>query len=508
MKHINHALLHPSEGEVSSRLSLPSSDLALSLREKSPAVSTTLLLRQREQGARAPHILRSLRAAAAPPIAHAARVDVGNRVYAVRFSSSGNSLAAATQSSHIAIVDVTSSLRGNSKSEAARRGGTPRATIIPENVAWTVTNVEWLNEDTLLYSSMHESIHLARLPARPAHSWSPTPEAPAQRALSLKATTGRERQRRDFGIFSFAIAPGSVELAAATTDGRLVLYDIEASKISLSFDAHKDDINAVCFAAGMGSGSDVMITGSDDGLVKVFDRRALSQTAAVLAGHRAGVTSVDARGDGVYICSNGKDQACRIFDIRRAVPQREWQAKPLKYSFDYRWELPHPRCLLTDEPGDASVATLRGHAVLRTLIRARWSPYASTAGRFIASGSACGATVVWDVGRACGNDSYASTDAVGLPFSRTEGQGPDLARDVSWHPDGEMLASSCFSGAAAILAFSEADGVSQRRYRQKLLEKRRAFATAAAAADDDEQESADSPELVDDEEDDESDEED
>lgn len=364
-----------------------------------------------------------------------------------------------------------------------------------------MTNVEWMNEDTLLYSSMHEVLYLARLPARAANAWSPTPEAPAQRALSLKANAAGRGRQREFGIFGFAIAPGGVELAAATTDGRLVLYDIEASKISLSFDAHKDDINAVCFAAGMGCGSDVMITGSDDGLLKIFDRRALSQTAAVLPGHRAGVTSVDARGDGVYVCSNGKDQTCRIFDIRRAVPQRDWHAKPLRYSFDYRWSLPNPKMYLSDEPGDASVATLRGHAVLRTLIRARWSPYASTSGRFIASGSACGATVLWDVSRACGADSYAPSDKIGLPFSRTESRGPDLVRDVSWHPDGELLVSSCFSGAAAILAFDEAEGLSQRGFRKALLEKRRTFATA----EDDHQEDDDSEEVGDDDDDDDED---
>lgn len=41
----------------------------------------------------------------------------------------------------------------------------------------------------------------------------------------------------------------------------------------------------------------------------------------MLAGHTEGLTYVDAKGDGRYVVSNGKDQAMRLWDLRR---MRSW----------------------------------------------------------------------------------------------------------------------------------------------------------------------------------------
>ena len=48
-------------------------------------------------------------------------------------------------------------------------------------------------------------------------------------------------------------------------------------------------------------------------------------------------------------------------------------------------------------PEDCSVMTYRGHAVLQTLIRAYFSPLASTGQRFIYTGSVDGTIHVYDV---------------------------------------------------------------------------------------------------------------
>lgn len=50
------------------------------------------------------------------------------------------------------------------------------------------------------------------------------------------------------------------------------------------------------------------------------DRRSLGASpkpSGVLVGHTEGITNVSAKGDGRYIISNGKDQALRLWDLRK-----------------------------------------------------------------------------------------------------------------------------------------------------------------------------------------------
>lgn len=54
--------------------------------------------------------------------------------------------------------------------------------------------------------------------------------------------------------------------------------------------------------------------------VQVWDRRCFvskGQPAGILMGHLEGITSIDSRGDGRYLISNGKDQTTKLWDIRK-----------------------------------------------------------------------------------------------------------------------------------------------------------------------------------------------
>lgn len=55
--------------------------------------------------------------------------------------------------------------------------------------------------------------------------------------------------------------------------------------------------------------SNEIFTGSDDSVIKVWDRRALGNGREVGAfvGHSEGITNVATKGDGRYLASNGKD---------------------------------------------------------------------------------------------------------------------------------------------------------------------------------------------------------
>ena len=123
----------------------------------------------------------------------------------------------------------------------------------------------------------------------------------------------------------------------------IVVYDVEVRKITLRLQGHRDDINAVCFADP--TSTNVLFSGSDDSLVKVWDRRSMAggRAAGCLPGHMEGITFVATKGDGRYVISNSKDQTLKLWDIRKMVEQSKAPRK-IDYctGFDYRWMVPAP----------------------------------------------------------------------------------------------------------------------------------------------------------------------
>merc|ERR1719498_331707 len=165
-----------------------------------------------------------------------------------------------------------------------------------------------------------------------------------------------------------------------------------------------------------------------------YDRsqRQLLKAAGYLTGHHAGITSLDARGDGRYVLSNSKDQTVKLWDLRKMAthaeaaampaPDRdgsEWDYRGMDYPFwGAKWK----------HPSDLSAITYRGHSVRATLIRAKFSPWSSTGGRYAYAGSADGRVSIWDA-------------LTGEIVSRFEGA-THVIRDVSWHPDKPMLVTA------------------------------------------------------------------
>lgn len=113
--------------------------------------------------------------------------------------------------------------------------------------------------------------------------------------------------------------------------------------------AHDDDTNSVVFADNT---SQILYSGGDDGLAKVWDRRTLNETepkpVGVLAGHMDGITFIDSRGDGRYLISNSKDQSIKLWDIR-VFSGNEAQTNTLKavnqQAWDYRWQEVPTSCM-------------------------------------------------------------------------------------------------------------------------------------------------------------------
>ena len=196
-------------------------------------------------------------------------------------------------------------------------------------------------------------------------------------------------------------------------------------------------------------------------------------------GHTEGVCHVDSRDDGRHLLSNGKDQTVRVWDLRRAWSNEDAAAwcrrRPIPvWSWDYRftaypasgWDFDMARFAGTvDETtkfrAKRALQTLRGHRVDQTLIRAYFSPLATTGGRYVYSGSADGSVCFWDlqtgelVAKTTGTDCAHSVIGPALRRHR-RGEYPAneaalrrgaLVRDCAWHPVKPRLVSVAWDGA-------------------------------------------------------------
>ncbi|WVR03078.1 hypothetical protein IAU60_000067 [Kwoniella sp. DSM 27419] len=263
-----------------------------------------------------------------------------------------------------------------------------------------------------------------------------------------------------FGIWSIRFSADGKEVVAGASSGRIMVYDIEAQRRTLAVKGHADDTNAVCFADE--SSTNILVSGSDDGYVKVWDRRSLSSTtpSGVLVGATEGITYTSPKGDGRYIVANSKDQAARLYDLRKMRSWNEFEGKQEDAvghyghsHFDYR-NMRYPPPVRHAHPKDCSVMTYRGHSVLRTLIRCHFSPRESTGQSYIYSGSADGMIHIWSldgqivqvldradaVPLRTPSGAYSDPSANSKVSQRTAGNMPweqsrmdYTVRDVAWH---------------------------------------------------------------------------
>ncbi|XAR61258.1 hypothetical protein NMG60_11034904 [Bertholletia excelsa] len=230
------------------------------------------------------------------------------------------------------------------------------------------------------------------------------------------------------GIFSVKFSTDGRQLVAGSSDDSIYVYDLEANKLSLQILAHTSDVNTICFADET---SHLIYSGSDDILCKVWDRRcfkARGKPAGVLMGHLEGITFIDSRADGRYFISNGKDQTIKLWDIRRMSSNAACNPGFRNYEWDYRWMDYPPQARGWKLPCDQSLATYKGHLVLRTLIRCCFSPAYSTGQGYIYTGSHDASVYVYDV-------------VSGSLLARLD-QHEQTVRDCSWHPQYPLLVSS------------------------------------------------------------------
>ncbi|KAI9342650.1 WD40-repeat-containing domain protein [Obelidium mucronatum] len=300
--------------------------------------------------------------------------------YCAQFSDDGSLFYSATQDFQLHLYNAH-----NNFSKIATINACPGR--------WTITDCDMSKDSrSLLYSSIHRTIFFVNL-APLVNNEYVTEDDDYSSHIPLS-------MGENCGIWSIRLSDDGKEVVAGASEGLIFVYDVEYKRVLHRVDGHQDDVNAVTFAD---QSSNLLLSGSDDGLLKVWDRRSSLQSntpAGILPGHTEGITFITTKGrDGRTAVSNAKDQTMKLWDLRKLVSASGEKARALSrvdYStgFDYRWQ-PYPKNHARTNPHDVSVGTFKGHSVLRTLIRCHYSP-ASTGHRYLYTGSADGSVYIYD----------------------------------------------------------------------------------------------------------------
>ncbi|QDZ20893.1 WD40 repeat domain-containing protein [Chloropicon primus] len=356
-------------------------------------------------------------------------MDVGiSRAYSGHFSDDGSVFVAGFQNEAIRLYEVAD--------RAHQQPWKLRKEVVPRDINWTVTDTVLSPQEPILaYSTISPVVHAVKYEwgeDSGAENSGASPDAHA--ALNF----GGSNTEAAFGIWALEFSSDGKHLLAGSSDCMTYLYDVEAQELVFGATSHLDDVNTVCFA---GQDDQVFLSGSDDAMIKCWDKRCgapggpgLSRPQGVLQGHTEGVTYISPRKDGRYFVSNAKDQKLKVWDLRLmgSPDSKGSKGRVSKFEWDYRWQ-DYPGDVETvKHPGDRSVMTFTGHKVVQTLIRCRWSPAETTGQRYVISGSQCGGLFVFD--------TLTGGTAGVLEHHKS------VLRDCDWHPHRPMLASVGWDG--------------------------------------------------------------
>lgn len=327
-------------------------------------------------------------------------VNCNSKVFCGRFSRDGSQFISASQDSRIRVFDAS-----NSQYPMIRQ-------IEAKNVSWSILDIDFSPDgEHFVYSTWADALFVSRMYNMATDDI---------HCLFLRP------ERQKFGVFTVAYSNCGKQILAGANDGCLYAYDLVGNRRVLMVPVAEHDVNAVGF---LDETSNIFFSGTDNGIIKVWDRRCLNEDspepAGVLVGHYDGITYIDSRNDGRYIISNSKDQSIKLWDLRVFSPaDAENKVKDhLSYgNWDYRWDEVPKRFYNPTKSleGDTSVMTYRGHRVQKSLIRAKFSPAATTGQRYIYTGCGTGRLIIYDT-------------LTGKIVQAIESH-RDTVRDVAWHP--------------------------------------------------------------------------
>uniref|UniRef100_A0A182MZC8 WD_REPEATS_REGION domain-containing protein n=1 Tax=Anopheles dirus TaxID=7168 RepID=A0A182MZC8_9DIPT len=355
------------------------------------------------------------------------------KVFCGKFTSNGDRFVTASQDTLIRVYD---SSRGQYKR---------LRTLETRHVSWSILDIDFSPDgSSFVYSTWADALFISSLDRDMSDNI---------HCLYL----GPNNQNK-LGVFTVCYSSCGKHILCGANDGSLYVYDLEANRRTLMAPVARGDmdVNSVGFVDEL---SNIFFSGSDDGIIKLWDRRCMNETnpeaVGRLTGHFDGITYIDSRSDGRYIISNSKDQSIKLWDLRKMSPSNA-RREYVHINWDYRWDDVPRRYFNPSKPlrGDTSIMTYRGHKVQKSLIRAKFSPASTTGQRYIYTGCGTGRLIIYDV-------------LTGSIVEAIEGH-QDIVRDVAWHPHrAEIL--TC-SWDCSVHRHTYCSPIEQQEHRERMLE--------------------------------------
>lgn len=314
---------------------------------------------------------------------------------------------------------------------------------------WSVLDVDVDRQDSMVaVSAGSYLVHVHRIQSHIEESSGPRGagmDATAEDfTVDLRIHDGQEDA---YGLFSLRFDAQSSKILGGGADSCVRLCDLSRGTVECQWQAsygESGDINTVEYLDE--SDSNVVLSAGDDAVVRVWDLRCVRGDKGALSvpsvrcaalgsflGHLSGISHICSRQDGRYFLTNGKDHCVKLWDMRMIGPDsladRPHRQQLPCVDYDYRFYELGSQSFGRAHKFDQSLMTYSGHRVLRTLIRAYFSPAAQTGQQFIYSGCASGRVRIYDV---------LSGDEIGPSLISHS----DVVRDLSWHPTSPMLVTS------------------------------------------------------------------
>uniref|UniRef100_A0A182P0E6 WD_REPEATS_REGION domain-containing protein n=1 Tax=Anopheles epiroticus TaxID=199890 RepID=A0A182P0E6_9DIPT len=320
------------------------------------------------------------------------------KVFCGKFTSNGDRFVTASQDTWVRVYD------------SSRSQYKLLSLLDTKHVSWSILDMDFSPDGkSFVYSTWADALFISSMDREVSDSI---------HALYLSPNNQK------LGVFTVCYSGCGKYILCGANDGALYAYDLEANRRSFMVPVARvdRDVNTVGYVEEM---SNIFYSGSDDGVIKIWDRRCIDDSSPIpvgtLIGHFDGVTYIDSRNDGRYIISNSKDQSIKLWDLR-AMTSSNARPGTVRNNWDYRWDdVPkHFFNVKRSLKGDTSIMTYRGHKVQKSLIRAKFSPASTTGQRYIYTGCGTGRLIIYDV--LTGNIEEA-----------IEGH-HDIVRDVAWHP--------------------------------------------------------------------------
>ncbi|KAH1261564.1 LEC14B [Glycine max] len=290
------------------------------------------------------------------------------------------------------------------------RGWKVQKNILAKNLRWTITDTS-LSPDQryLVYASMSPIVHIVNAGS-----------AETESLANVTVITTNATPPAPTNSINIAIALNATKYYRAIDIKKLDFHDMCQSFLS--------DVNTVRFADET---SHLIYSGSDDSFCKASQQGFKWDTLRAL--HLLipeemdfisfQMVKIKRSNFGTYAKCHPMLPEFSLYSSNPGYRSYEW---------DYRWMDYPPQAKDLTHPCDQSVATYRGHSVLRTLIRCYFSPAFSTGQKYIYTGSHHACVYIYDL--------VSGAQVATLKHHKSP------VRDCSWHPFHTTLVSSSWDG--------------------------------------------------------------